>query len=172
MESHSIEEKQENVNDITNQNLKALTDKHVLRQQIEETIKLRLVIIDSQELELGKEFEMLATGLKGPSNRVKDSCVYAGCDPEINDIILSELEKGVGKKHFMVQYDKKFKNKFALRDLGEGMGTFIRIDNQLLLKTNNIISFGDSHMIALIESNGSGKITLKFIDGPKAEQKL
>ena len=130
------------------------------------------MIVDSQQLEEGKEFEILSTGLKGETTRVKDGCVYGGCDPLVNDIILSELEKGVGKKHFMIQYDKKYKNRYALRDLGEGMGTFVRIDNRLLLKTNYIISFGDSHMIILLESNGEPKITLKFIDGPKAEQRL
>lgn len=115
---------------------------------------------------------MTPSGIKGKTQRINDGCIYGGCDPIINDIILSEKEKGVGKRHFMIQYDKKFKNKFAIRDLGEGMGTFIRIENHLHLKTNNIISFGDSHMITSIDFNEGSKITLKFIDGPKVDQKL
>jgi hypothetical protein len=138
----------------------------------EDPALLKLVILDSLELEIGKEFSLTALGLKGISNRIKDGCVYAGCDPTVNDILLSSKEKGAGNRHFMIKYDEKFKSSFALRDLGEGMGTFIRIDEPLFLKANSIISFGDSHMITLINYADGNKITLKFIDGPKVDQKL
>ena len=36
---------------------------------------------------------------------------------------------------------------YYLRDLGDGSGTFVRIDTPLLLKHGYIISFGDSHML-------------------------
>lgn len=38
--------------------------------------------------------------------------------------------------------------KYYLRDLGDGSGTFVRIENtrDLILKHGFIISFGDSHM--------------------------
>jgi hypothetical protein len=37
----------------------------------------------------------------------------------------------------------------AFRDLGDGSGTFVRIDNSkdLILKHGFIISYGDSHMV-------------------------
>ena len=162
-----------NQNDVTIQNeIQSHSNKKQLKDVITETLKLRLVIIDSQQLEIGKEYEIYSDGIKGHKTGVKDGCVYAGCEPDINDIILSATEKGVGNKHFMIQYDKKFKNKYAIRDLGEGMGTFVRIDSKLYLQSNYIISFGDSHMIILISTGENPKITLKFIDGPKLEQKL
>jgi hypothetical protein len=39
--------------------------------------------------------------------------------------------------------------KYYMRDLGDGSGTFIRVDNKmdLVLKHGFIISFGDSHMV-------------------------
>ena len=37
-------------------------------------------------------------------------------------------------------------NRYYLRDLGEGCGTFVKIDSPLVLKNGYIISFGDSHM--------------------------
>jgi hypothetical protein len=36
---------------------------------------------------------------------------------------------------------------YVLRDLGEGTGTFMKVEKQTILKNGNIISFGDSHMV-------------------------
>jgi len=36
--------------------------------------------------------------------------------------------------------------RYFLRDLGEGSGTFVKIQTPLRLKNGYIISFGDSHM--------------------------
>lgn len=40
-------------------------------------------------------------------------------------------------------------DKYYVRDLGDGSGTFVRIDNSkdLILKHGFIISYGDSHMV-------------------------
>lgn len=53
--------------------------------------------------------------------------------------------------------------------MGEGMGTFIRLDRPLKLQNNFIISFGESHVIVQIEPNCLG---LRFLDGPRIEEKL
>jgi hypothetical protein len=52
--------------------------------------------------------------------------------------------------------------------MGDGMGTFIRIEQPLKLKNSYIVSFGDSHMIVNIENN---LLTIRFVEGPKAEHK-
>ena len=36
--------------------------------------------------------------------------------------------------------------RYYMRDLGDGSGTFVRIDIPLVLKNGYIISYGDSHM--------------------------
>ena len=45
--------------------------------------------------------------------------------------------------------------KYYLRDLGDGSGTFVRVDNSkgLILKHGFIISFGDSHMVVQFASD-------------------
>jgi hypothetical protein len=52
--------------------------------------------------------------------------------------------------------------------MGEGMGTFVRVDRPVALKTSYIISFGDSHMIVQIDDS---MLSLRFIEGPKVDFK-
>lgn len=62
---------------------------------------------------------------------------------------------------------------YYLRDLGDGNGTFVRLDTPLLLKTGYIISFGDSHMfIQIVEDQHEdlSNLEIKFLDGPKTDQ--
>jgi len=56
-----------------------------------------------------------------------------------------------------------------IKDMGEGMGTFIRLDKPLRLQNNFIVSFGESHVIIQVEGIC---LTLRFIDGPRNEEKL
>lgn len=126
---------------------------------------------------IGTQYEILPHGLACAKRLVKDGCVYAGSTEKqgrlvINDIILSENEKGVGKRHFLIQYNKgRFyieKASFFIKDMGEGLGTFIRIEKPIKLISAYIFSFGDSHMIVHIENT---LLTLKFIEGPKVDFK-
>ena len=157
-----------NNNDVTNQvENSSISIKKTPKKTC--SILVKLEVLDSQSIELGTVFCINSEGLQG-GTREKDGFVYVGSDRESNDIFISEREKGIGSKHFMIKYDSSFKNSFALKDLGEGMGTFIRIDKRLYLRSNNIISFGDSHMIILTDYSDNSRITLKFIDGPRKDE--
>ena len=142
-----------------------------------EITKLTLIILDTVHMIVGAEYEITPQGLKSSKRSIRDGCVYAGSVEKqgrvfINDIILPEREKGVGKRHFMIQHNKgEFyieKGSYLIKDMGEGMGTFIRIDKPVLLKTSYIISYGDSHMIIQIDDS---MLTLRFIEGPKIDFK-
>ena len=143
-----------------------------------EILKLTLTVIDSAKMLIGSQYEIFPYGLKSSQRNLKDGCVYAGSleksgNLKINDIILPEEEKGVGKRHFMIQFVKgeKYidKGAYMIKDMGEGMGTFIRLDNPLKLQNNFIISFGESHVIVQIDAS---QLHLRFIDGPRTEEKL
>lgn len=56
------------------------------------------------------------------------------------------MDVGIGKRHMVIKYNLDNKS-YYLRDLGDGSGTFIRLDNPLILKHGYIVSFGDSHMV-------------------------
>lgn len=61
---------------------------------------------------------------------------------------------GIGSRHMVIKYCMDDK-KYYMRDLGDGSGTFIRVDNtkDLVLKHGFIISFGDSHMVVQFSSD-------------------
>jgi len=64
-----------------------------------------------------------------------------------NDIVIRDDDEclGIGKRHFIIKYNSD-KN-YYLWDLGDGNGTFVKIETPLLLKHGFIISYGDSHMV-------------------------
>lgn len=141
------------------------------KEEFKETALLKLQIIDSEELEIGKEFKISQEGLVSSLRKHKDGCVYAGSKLSeegkvLNDIVLSAKEKGVGDQHFQVKYNSD-KSVFTLKDLGQGDGTFIRLDKPLLLQSNQIISFGDTHVSIQITN---GDLRLRFIEGPMKDQ--
>ena len=58
---------------------------------------------------------------------------------------------------------------YYITDLSEGSGTYIKIEKPLVLKHRYIISYGDSHMLTLLDK---GNLEVKFIEGPKNTQNL
>ena len=85
----------------------------------------------------------------------------------VNDFVINNEEEGsqeekksdltgsggIGKRHMVIKY-QELDRRYYLRDLGDGSGTFIRIDNykDLVLKHGFIVSFGDSHMVVQFSS--------------------
>jgi pSer/pThr/pTyr-binding forkhead associated (FHA) protein len=104
----------------------------------------------------------------------RDGCVLVGSDSAQetlqNDIVIpDDGESGLGRRHFIIKYSPDHMS-YYLRDLGDGNGTFVRLDTPLLLKHGFIISFGDSHMVVSIFKDDEPRIQLKFLDGPKIDQ--
>jgi hypothetical protein len=63
----------------------------------------------------------------------------------LNDVILPKGD-GFGERHFMIKYMYE-KNYYIIKDLGEGSGTFIKVQKETILKNGHIVSFGDFHMV-------------------------
>lgn len=132
--------------------------------------KLQIHITDSPDYESGDQamqiLEVNAQGLVGGKRNRPDGCVVIGTadapdynntsqqqqqqrQPQwgLNDFDLGQEEVGRGQKHMMIKYDTS-QQKYFLRDLGEGSGTFVKVPpgEGLALKNGFIISFGDTHM--------------------------
>lgn len=89
----------------------SLVNKSTIASSTMEILKLSLVVIDSGKMVIGSQYEIFPYGLKSSQRNLKDGCVYAGSlekngNLKINDILLPEEEKGVGKRHFMIQFVK------------------------------------------------------------------
>ena len=143
-----------------------------------ESCKMTLTVTESVYMAIGATYEIFPYGLKVSNRKARDGFVYAGSQTKdnniwINDIILPKKEKGIGKKHFVIKFCKDLENpdrgSFMIKDLGDGMGTFLRISRPLCLKLSNVVSFGESHLIAKTENES---LSIRFIDGPRKDEKL
>ena len=152
-----------------------LTVTQVPPEEIKVAPKLLLEILESPTMTRGASFPINACGYQNSERRMNDGCVYIGTagqtsdDQCINDIIIPAEEQGMGSKHLVIKYSVESKQ-YHLKDLGEGTGTFVKVDAPLTLKQGFIVSFGDSHMAVNIRPNS--KIQLKFLDGTKTDQTL
>lgn len=133
--------------------------------------KLNLVPIESPALQAGKVLHINAYGLEGSLRGKRDGMTYIGSEAGggRNDFAIP-LDASLGAQHLVIKYNPST-SKYYLKDLGDGSGTFARIDIPILLKHGYIISFGESHMVVnLAGENARPSLTVKFLDGPKADQ--
>ena len=49
----------------------------------------------------------------------------------MNDFVISSVDTGIGKRHMVIKYSMDNKS-YYLRDLGDGSGTFVKIDVPLV----------------------------------------
>ena len=56
------------------------------------------------------------------------------------------IGEGFGTKYFVIKFSNE-QNNYLLKDLGEGTGTFIKVERDFVLKNGHIVSFGENHMV-------------------------
>lgn len=49
----------------------------------------------------------------------------------MNDLTIPNIDAGIGKRHLVIKYHLDEKN-YYIRDLGDGSGTFVRLDVPLV----------------------------------------
>lgn len=148
-------------------------------KEIREGPRLNLNIIEGTSLQKGTLLKISPTGLENSLRNKKDGLTFLGSlvkegEEFTNDFIIPDTEPGVGKHHLVIRYNVQTKS-YCLKDLGEGTGTFVRLDNSLALKNGYIISFGDSHMVVQLQGENefnisNNTLTVRFLDGPKIDQ--
>ena len=152
---------------------------------------LTLTVIDGKTFPAGTEIVINAGGLAKGGRGKKDGITYFGSQKYkistknsqqklMNDVLLND--ETVGMRHSMLKYNPMTR-KYALKDLGDGSGTFIKVENKIKIKSGYIMSFSDSHVLLSISEGIKEKslpdlekapkdaLTLKFLDGPKLGKK-
>ena len=148
----------------------------ITSEEIKTAPILTLEITESPTLERGQKYTINAAGYINSKRAARDGCTYIGTSDQNevtrefpNDIVIPQEEVGMGETNLIIKYEPACKNYF-IRDCGQGTGTFIKIEQSLILRQGYIISYGDSHMY--INMLTEDKIQLKFLDGPKADHML
>lgn len=112
--------------------------------------KLQIRITESSVIPVGTILNINPIGLENSKRNKGDFKTFIGSklmdNGEIlNDFVIEESSKGMGKQHLVIKFNTSIQ-KYSIADLGDGSGTFVRIDSALVLKDGYIISFGNSHM--------------------------
>lgn len=133
---------------------------------------LTLQVIESPILPLNSCIEVTSSGLEFGRRGVKDGCAYFGSaimrtKSPGNDYVWPNTEEGLGGQHFAIRFDPSARQ-FLLKDMGEGNGTFLRVQNWSLIPTKSIISFENSH--TLVEILSENRLKVHFIEGPLANE--
>lgn len=139
--------------------------------------RMSITVLDGIHLSKGTQLRIDPAGLENSLRNKRDGLTFIGSlekqgDDSINDFIIPTEEQGIGKRHLVIRYNP-VKRSYAIKDLGEGTGTFAKLETLLVLKNGYIISFGDSHMVVQMLSNSeemSSNIAIRFLDGPKIDQ--
>ena len=127
---------------------------------------LQITIVNSQTLSTGTKLKINPRGMvTGSLRNANDGITYFGyIDPEGDDettvdYVLppkyvpngkggnenNKIEKYSGR-YFQIAYNSVLKE-YYLRDLGNGLGTFVKIKTQMILKDNSLINIGDSYLV-------------------------
>lgn len=136
------------------------------------SLKLLLEVRESAHLPAGRTYHITETGLKDSTKRLMDGKTIIGRDSELCDILIAADPKEIGRAHCCIDFDTR-KRTFRLKDLGDGQGTFLKIEDHAVLQNGDLLSFGDTLMSVSISPNSSeAPISLRFYEGPKAGQVL
>lgn len=114
--------------------------------------QLRLKVLSSTTLQKATVITISPIGCEGSLRGVQDGCTYFGNIQgtniaEMNDFVIM-LEGGIGEtgRHFVVRYDLAAEAYF-LKDLGKGLGCFIRLDGPKSLQDATLVHIGESFLL-------------------------
>jgi len=132
---------------------------NLLEKDVEAAPKLMITTAEGNSVTNPVLMKINALGLEGSLRKKQDGITYIGSvlqegNQVLNDFVIPEDSNSLGRRHLMIRYNPST-HKYYLKDLGEGSGTFVKIDIPIPLKQGYIISFGESHMVTQFDQGPS-----------------
>ena len=144
---------------------------------------LDLEVINSWNLPKGLKLHINKDKLENSLRRANDGKIYFGFEEDINnclngeknskiDYILMPKDNEYDDKfigiHFMIKYDEN-EQKYYIKDLGSGYGTFIKLVSPLEIITNLLINIGDTYIVFTLDEENDD-INLKLFTGDEQSE--
>ena len=172
-----------------------ISESNVNINEESESHLLELEILNSYSLSIGTKIKIDELGLiEGSLRNAKDKITYFG-SVENTDNNTNEKEKNADDKSidyliplkhcekfgrfFKIQFLPKL-NQYIIKDLGNGLGTFIKIQDSIYLRDNTMINIGDTFLICNFlppseenEKNVNGKnqkLQIKLFDSKNSNE--
>ena len=130
---------------------------------------LLLEIINSWMLPKGLTLKINPFGLENSLRSVKDGITYFGFQEEtetipyyVDYLIIPDEQdyddKFIGR-HFQISFENAT-NKYYIKDLGHGLGTFIKMMVDLKISDKHLIKIGDTDVVFSLSEDNEIKITV------------
>ena len=130
---------------------------------------LLLEIINSWMLPKGLTLKINPFGLENSLRSVKDGITYFGFQEEtetipyyVDYLIIPDEQdyddKFIGR-HFQISFENA-SNKYYIKDLGHGLGTFIKMMVDLKISDKHLIKIGDTDVVFSLSDDNEIKITV------------
>ena len=138
--------------------------------------ELDLEILSSWSLPKGLQLHINQFGLSNSIRNQNDGIVFFGfqTEEELNnnpyiDYLLGpkdqEYDEHFIGKHFQIRYDNT-SQKYFIKDLGCGFGTFIKLIDELKIKENMLINMGESYIVfSFGDGEKKSEIIIKLFTG-------
>ena len=147
------------------------------------TIKWQIIEAGTCQSFIGRVLTINPQGLLESKRRVFDGVSYFGSidknsEEEVNDFTLPEECGGLTPKHFKIFY-KKDENEYYLQDLEEDVGTFLKVENYLVIlnlfqivQNGDMYSFGNFHLIVNFNNSIDSILNVQLTEAREVTESL
>lgn len=109
----------------------------VPKEEIKRAAMLKIEVMEGFAVPKNTMLQINACGLINSKRNKGDGCTIIGSQDQnaqgevFNDFVISSMDVGIGKRHMVIKYSIDTRS-YYLRDLGDGSGTFVRLDVSLV----------------------------------------
>ena len=136
---------------------------------------LDLEVLNSWNLPIGLQLHIDEFGLKNSLRNEADGITYFGFQTEESlntnlyiDYLVppkdQEYDEQFVGKHFQIRYDNDTKT-YYIKDLGNGFGTFIKLNDEEKIKDNLLINIGETYIVFSFNIDNEKELIIKLFTG-------